>query len=157
MRRCVFLHHIVRQPMDAFANMMTDNTEHAALRALCTSSLAQRGWRAIAIMSEAPGEVGVLYHRAPRGDGTKPELLVLQIAERITEQLVVARAQMMSDRDMVGVVTIVDDADAGPLVCDLSHDALTGQDGPQRLLGHVERLEQRAAERALARGAKYDA
>ncbi|PZO52410.1 MAG: hypothetical protein DCF16_09500 [Alphaproteobacteria bacterium] len=137
--------------------MMTDCMEHAALRDLCSSSLAQRGWRCIAIMSEGPGEVGVLYQRAPRGGDPKPELLVLQIAERITEQVVVARAQMMSDRDMVGVVTIVDEADAGPLVCDLSHDALTGQGGARLLLDHVERLERRAAERAVARGAKYDA
>jgi len=55
---------------------------------------------------------------------------------------------MMADREMVGVVTILSDASEAPLVSDLGHDDLWADDGPQRLLALIQRLERFAATRA---------
>lgn len=92
--------------------------------------------------------MSLLFHREPSRTGFKPEVLVLQIADRVSPALAVARAQMLADREMVGVVTIVSDARDAPLVCDLGHDDLWTDDGLQRLLALIERLEGFAATRA---------
>lgn len=101
--------------------------------------------------SETFGATSLLYRREPSRTGLTPEVLCVQIADEITETVTRGRMQMMGDVDLVGIVLIAADGSLAPLSCDMGHDDLRGDDGPQRLLEIVERLEAFAAVRAPPR------
>jgi len=102
----------------------------------------------VSSIPEEHGELSVLFHREPSRTGLAPELLLVQIAADITDTAARARVQVMADSDMVGVVLIAADGSGAPLTCEMGHDDLRADDGPQSLLEIVERLEAFAAARA---------
>jgi len=130
---------------------MHEKADHAVLQERCRSALSGRGWRCVSVIPETFGALSLLFRREPSRTGLTPELLAVQIADEITNAVGRARMEMMGDFRLVGVVLIAADGSGAPLTCEMGHDDLCADDGPQRLLDIVERLEAFAAVRARPR------
>ncbi len=133
---------------------MDEIQDHLAVRERCKALLAERGWRQVAIVGEGPGEIGLVFLREPSVTGLTREMLIVQIADRVSEKLLRARTEIKSDLQAFGVITIVADPAPSPFSQDLSRAEFMGEDGRARLLDVLEELESWAAARggALRRG-----